>query len=95
MAADALAPYVPRSRDTDYAEYIGPGFTWGRILSTCGISIWSNDIKCKYMFMFPLNNLARKELTLIPSYMFLPFVFFENYSIFFSIIHLQNSYLII
>ena len=24
--------------------------------------MWSNDIKCKYMFMFPLNNLARKEL---------------------------------
>ena len=22
----------------------------------------SNDIKCEYMFMFPLNNLARKEL---------------------------------
>ena len=27
--------------------------TWGRILSTCVISVWSNDIKCKYMFMFP------------------------------------------
>ena len=24
--------------------------------------MWSNDIKCKYMFMFPLKNLARKEL---------------------------------
>ena len=27
--------------------------------------MWSNDIKCKYKFMFPLNNLARKGLTLI------------------------------
>ena len=24
--------------------------------------MWSNDKKCKYMFMFPLQNLARKEL---------------------------------
>ena len=24
--------------------------------------MWSNDIKCKYMFMLPLQNLARKEL---------------------------------
>ena len=28
-----------------------------------GMSVWRNDIKCKYMFMFPLNNLARKELS--------------------------------
>ena len=33
------------------------------ILTTCVISIWSNDIKCKYMFLFPLKNLARKGLT--------------------------------
>ena len=26
------------------------------------MSMWSNDIKCKYMFMFPLKNLARKGL---------------------------------
>ena len=25
--------------------------------------MWSNDIKYKYMFMFPLKNLARNELT--------------------------------
>ena len=31
-------------------------------LSTCVISMWSNEIKCKYMFMFPLNNLTRKGL---------------------------------
>ena len=33
-----------------------------RILSTCFISMWSNDIKCKYVFRFPLQNLACKEL---------------------------------
>ena len=37
---------------------------WGRVSTTCVISMWSNDIKCKYMFMFPLQNLARKELML-------------------------------
>ena len=42
--------------------YVDPGLTWGRIFSACVISMWSNDIKCKYMFIFPLKNLARKEL---------------------------------
>ena len=48
------------SRDIDYIEYTGPSLTWGRILSTCVKSMWRNDIKCKYMFMFPLKNFARK-----------------------------------
>ena len=61
MAADALAPHVS-SHDIDYVEYAGPDLSWGRILSTCVISMWSNDIKCKYMFMFPLKNLAHKGL---------------------------------
>ena len=26
------------------------------------MSVWRNDIKCKYMFMFPLKKLARNEL---------------------------------
>ena len=54
MVADALAPYVARTSatmiDIDYVEYAGTGLTSGRILSTCVISMWSNDIKCKYMF---------------------------------------------
>ena len=50
------------SHDIDYVEYVSPGLTWGRILSACVISMWSNDIKCKYMFMFPLENLSRKGL---------------------------------
>ena len=29
--------------------------------------MWSNDIKYKYMFMFPLKNLARKGLNKFPS----------------------------
>ena len=58
MAADALAPYVARTS----AEYVGPSLTRGSILSACVKSMWRNDIKCKYMFMFPQKNLARKGL---------------------------------
>ena len=50
------------SHDIDYVEYVGAGVTWGRILSTCVLSMWSNDIKCKYIFMFSLKKLAHKEL---------------------------------
>ena len=45
-----------------------PGLIWGRILITCVISMRGNDIKCKYMFMFPLKNLARKGLIAIASW---------------------------
>ena len=48
------------SHDIDYVEYAGPDLTWGRILRTCVISMWSNDIK--YMFMLSLKNAARKGL---------------------------------
>ena len=34
----------------------------------CHISMWRNDIKCKYMFLFSLNNLARKGLKGIKMY---------------------------
>ena len=48
------------SHDIDSVEYVGPGLTWGMILSTCVTSMWSNDIKCKCMFLFPLKNLRVK-----------------------------------
>ena len=51
------------NHDIGHVEYVGPGLTWGWILSTCVISMWCNDIKCKYTFMFPLQNWARNELT--------------------------------
>ena len=50
------------NNDTVFIEYVGPSFTWGRILSTGVKSMWMNDIKCKYMFMFPLKNLPCKGL---------------------------------
>ena len=63
-----LMPWLLTSRDIsnhdiDYVEYVSLGLTWGRILSTCAVSVWSYDIKCKYMFMFPLQNVACKGLT--------------------------------
>ena len=54
MAADVS------SHDIDYIEYVGPSLTWGSVLSSCVKSMWRNDIKYKYMFMFPQKNLARK-----------------------------------
>ena len=51
-----------RSHDIDYIKYVGPYLVSGRILSTCVISMWRNDIKCKDMFMFTLKNLGRKGL---------------------------------
>ena len=65
MAADAMDI---SSHDIDYVECVGPVLTWGRILSTCVLSMWSNDIKCKYMFMFPLKNVARKGLNTLLVY---------------------------
>ena len=50
MAADVLAPYV--ALDSPLIR--------GRISTTCVVSMWRNDTKCKYMFMFPLKNLAHK-----------------------------------
>ena len=52
------------SHDIDYIEYVGPSRIRGSVLSTCVKSMWSNGIKCKYMFVFPLKNLARKGLKL-------------------------------
>ena len=60
-----LMPWLHKdisSNDIDYVEYVGPGLTWEMILSTCVISMGSSDIKWKYMFIFPMKNLARKEL---------------------------------
>ena len=43
-------------------NYVGPCFTWGRITTTCVMSVWRNDRNSKYMFRFLLKNSAHKEL---------------------------------
>ena len=55
---DALAPCVARSS----ANMIDwpCSLTQCRISTTCAMSMWGKDIKCKYMFMLPLNNLPCK-----------------------------------
>ena len=50
------------NHDIDYVKYVSPGLIRGRISIIYGMSVWRNDIKYKYMFMFPLRNLARKKL---------------------------------
>ena len=76
MASDVLAHYVITSKhinnslrrqdisshDIDYVEEVGSSLIWGRISTTCVASMWRNDTKCKYMFMFPLKKIARKGL---------------------------------
>ena len=46
-----------------YMKYAGPSLIWEMILSTCVKSMWRNDIKGEYMFMFPSKNLACKGLS--------------------------------
>ena len=58
----SLCRQVISRHDIDYVEYVCR-LTGGRIATTCVVSMWSNDIKCKYMFMFPLTNWPRKGLT--------------------------------
>ena len=50
------------SHDIDYVKSVGPGIIRGTISTIYGLLLWRNDMKCKYMFLFPLKNLARKEL---------------------------------
>ena len=46
------------THDIEYVLYVCSCPTWGRISTTCVMSMWRNDMKCKYMFLFPLKNLA-------------------------------------
>ena len=52
------------THDTDYIEKISPCFRWERISTTCVMSVWGNEINCKYISMFPLKNLAHKGLNM-------------------------------
>ena len=63
MVADALAPCVARPSAAMIltVKYASPGPLWGRIPIT-SVIMWRNHIKCKYMFLFPLKNLACKGL---------------------------------
>ena len=59
MVADAIS-----NHDIDCVNYVSPGLIRGGISIIDGMSVWwRNDIKCKYMFTFPLKNLARTDLT--------------------------------
>ena len=38
------------NHDIDYVKYVDPCLTRGRVSTTCVMSMWRNDIKCKYMY---------------------------------------------
>ena len=63
MFPDALTPCVARtSAPTILTMWIsGSCLTRERISTTFVMSVWRNDINCKYSFMF-MNNLAHKGL---------------------------------
>ena len=71
MAADALAPYVTRTsavmilimQNRKVLVLLKEEFQ----STTWVLLVWRNDIKCKYMFMFPLKHLARKVLIVKPT----------------------------
>ena len=46
------------SHDIDYVEWVGPCLIWGRISTTCVISMWRNDMKCKYLFYVPSEKFS-------------------------------------
>ena len=48
------------NHDIDFVEWARSCLTWGMLSTACVMSIWRNDIKCKYMLLFPLKNLAHK-----------------------------------
>ena len=50
------------THDIDYVEYVSSCLTWGRVSTTCIMSMWRNNRKCKYMFLFTLKNSACKGL---------------------------------
>ena len=53
----------PRDNSTyniDCVEYTSSCLTWERISTTCVMSVWKNDMNCRYIFMFLLKNLAPK-----------------------------------
>ena len=54
---------VISSHDIEYVKLIGPCFISGRHSITGVFSVRRNYIICSYIFIFPLENLARKGLS--------------------------------
>ena len=46
-------------RISKFLSYMGKDL----VSTACAMAMWRNDIKCKYMFLFPLKNLADKGLS--------------------------------
>ena len=53
---------APSTHDIDHKEWVSSCLTWGRISTTCLMSMWRNEINCRYICMFPVENLVHKRL---------------------------------
>ena len=57
-----LMPWLLMSTGHQQPSYwlcrICRSWSWGRILSTCVISIWRKDTKCNYVFIFFLKKIS-------------------------------------
>ena len=56
---DSLRRMDITTHGINYIGYVGSCLIWGRISITCVISMRRNDIKCKYMFFFPLKKYVK------------------------------------
>ena len=45
------------THDIDYIEQVSSCLAWGRISTTCVMSVWRNYINCRYVFVFIRKNL--------------------------------------
>ena len=50
------------NHDIDYVEWVSPGLIRGRISIIFGMSVWRDDMKCKYMFMYPLKKFSTQRV---------------------------------
>ena len=49
---------VISSHDIDYVEWVGHFLIWGRISTTCVISMWRDNMNVNICFMFPLEKIS-------------------------------------
>ena len=62
---DWFKPVISNIHYIDYAEYRIPCLTRGRISTTCVVSLWTDDISCKYTFHVFYEKCSTKMVTLL------------------------------
>ena len=49
------------THEFDYVELLRSYISWGRVSTTCVMSLWRNDINCSYNLIFTMKKLAGQE----------------------------------